>query len=143
MDKPDTAVLLLFPCAGATSDGGVARVSSREDYSLLEIRTALRGYHYLGSSLSIILDLKTAYSYLAQEWKTIFDLYANGYPLGELATYWYHLHGKAWTGTYRELQNYGSRLVRRLCHKLKWLMNLRTQVILPNKAIFPFLGQTS
>lgn len=90
-------------------------------YPLPLIKQTIREWHYLPATNAVLLDIRAVYPWLGKEYQDLFDLYAAGYTLRELAAYWARIHRRA---PYRTPKRTGHLLVERLTKRIAWLLSL-------------------
>lgn len=95
----------------------------KSPYSFRELRKAVRLFYYLPSQSDVVLDLKASYDRLGREWKDVFNLYASGYTLEEIASYWFSLMGSEGKER-KDKKDSGNKIIVRLINRIHWLLSL-------------------
>jgi hypothetical protein len=98
----------------------------RDTYSLSLIKQVIKNWYYLPATNSVLLDIRGVYPWLGKEWQDLFDLYAAGFKLRELAQYWERVHRRQ---PYRSRKRIGCLLVERLARRIAWLISLQATEI--------------
>ena len=122
MELPNGQLRLLSSCPPAAAAGNVA--SDDDSYPDAAVRVTIQEWYALPSDLAIVLDVDRVRPYLSREYRDVFEIYARGYPLKEVARYWRNVTPTTRSRRARVSDRLGCEVVNRLIRQIQRYLRL-------------------
>lgn len=90
------------------------------EFTARELRQVVRNLHALPTSTPLVIEVGRCRSWLSRPHRDVFDLYAMGYSLREIAQYWGRVTGREVAQSPNDAGNY---VVTRMLKQLLWMMD--------------------